>query len=79
MEPKLNSKKIINKLFSGSYRDPFSFLGMHRHKEVIYFRVLLPNAQQITVLDRLTAAPVLQLSCIDQRGFFLRLYSRLRC
>lgn len=43
---------------------------MHRHKEVIYFRVLLPNAQQITVLDRLTAAPVLQLSCIDQRGFF---------
>ncbi|UNH28673.1 1,4-alpha-glucan branching protein GlgB [Moellerella wisconsensis] len=70
MELQSMQQQIIEQLFSGNYHDPFSFLGMHKYKEKTYFRVLLPNAQQITILDRLTATPVLQLSCIDQRGFF---------
>ncbi|BBV06699.1 TPA: 1,4-alpha-glucan branching protein GlgB [Providencia stuartii] len=61
---------IIDQLFAGHYRDPFAFLGMHQQGKVTYFRVLLPNAQEVTVLDRLTAAPVVQLSRLDERGFF---------
>lgn len=70
-ETKVSSTQalIVDQLFAGNYRDPFSFLGMHQQGRKTYFRVLLPNAQQVTVLDRLTAAPVIQLSRVDPRGF----------
>ncbi|ELX8380512.1 1,4-alpha-glucan branching protein GlgB [Providencia vermicola] len=72
-ETKVSSTQalIVDQLFAGNYRDPFSFLGMHQQGRKTYFRVLLPNAQQVTVLDRLTAAPVIQLSRVDPRGFFV--------
>lgn len=63
-------QQIIDQLFTGNFRDPFSFLGMHQQGNVTYFRVLLPNAKQVTILDRLTATPVIQLSLVDERGFF---------
>lgn len=61
---------IIDKLFAGNYQDPFSFLGMHQKDKSTYFRVLLPNAQQVIVLDRFTAKPIIQLTKLDERGFF---------
>lgn len=61
---------IIEQLFAGTCRDPFSFLGMHRQDNLIYFRAFLPNALKVTILDRLTAKPVIQLACVDKRGFF---------
>ncbi|MEY1237781.1 1,4-alpha-glucan branching protein GlgB [Providencia manganoxydans] len=70
IEQQSGQQQIIEQLFAGKYRDPFSFLGMHRVGEITYFRVLLPNAQQVTILDRFTATPVIQLSQIDPRGFF---------
>ncbi|WP_040976348.1 1,4-alpha-glucan branching protein GlgB [Necropsobacter massiliensis] len=67
---RLVSQDVINAFFDGNHSDPFSVLGMHETDNGIEIRVLLPDANRVTVLDKETHATLTDLDYVDERGFF---------
>ncbi|MFQ1047001.1 1,4-alpha-glucan branching protein GlgB [Avibacterium paragallinarum] len=63
-------QQAINAFFNGTHSDPFSVLGMHETEKGIEVRVLLPDANQVKVLDKENPSKVYPLDCLDERGFF---------
>ncbi|PWC16502.1 1,4-alpha-glucan branching enzyme [Brenneria roseae subsp. roseae] len=60
----------INALIDGHYADPFSLLGMHQTAKGIEVRALLPDAQEVWLVDATNGRKVIELKQIDARGFF---------
>ncbi len=67
---RLVSQDVINAFFDGNHSDPFSVLGMHETDNGIEIRVLLPDANRVTVLDKETHTTLTELDYVDERGFF---------
>lgn len=66
----------INQLISGHYADPFSLLGMHVVAASIEVRALLPDADQVWVVDADKGTQVGELRRDDDRGFFVGVIAR---
>ncbi len=65
-------KYLIDQLFSGTFADPFSYLGPHENSNGAALRVLLPGAEAVRVLDHDNPKKVLaDMSLLDERGFFI--------
>ena len=65
-------KYLIDQLFSGTFADPFSYLGPHENSNGTALRVLLPGAEAVRVLDHDNPKKVLaDMSLLDERGFFI--------
>ena len=47
----LPDQHVINQIISGHYADPFSLLGMHAVAAGLEVRALLPDADQVWVID----------------------------
>ncbi|MCG8709719.1 1,4-alpha-glucan branching enzyme [Brenneria sp. 4F2] len=60
----------INSLIAGHYADPFSLLGMHKTSNGIEVRALLPDAQEVWVVETRRGCKVAQMEPYDERGFF---------
>lgn len=73
---------VVNQIFSGHYADPFSLLGMHVVAAGVEVRALLPNADQVWVIDtsKSKKSPEknrkVELCRYDARGFFVGLIPR---
>ncbi len=72
----LPDQHVINQLISGHYADPFSLLGMHSVAAGIEVRALLPDADQVWVIDADKGTRVAELRRSDDRGFFVGLMPR---
>ncbi|GBU11709.1 1,4-alpha-glucan branching enzyme [Enterobacterales bacterium] len=72
----LPDQHVINQLISGHYADPFSLLGMHSVAAGIEVRALLPDADQVWVIDADKGTKVAELRRYDDRGFFVGLMPR---
>jgi len=72
----LPDQHVINQLISGHYADPFSLLGMHSVAACIEVRALLPDADQVWVIDADKGTRVAELRRSDDRGFFVGLMPR---
>lgn len=72
----LPDQHVINQLISGHYADPFSLLGMHSVAAGIEVRALLPDADQVWVVDTEKGTQVAELRRYDDRGFFVGLVPR---
>lgn len=72
----LPDQHVINQLISGHYADPFSLLGMHAVAAGIEVRALLPDADQVWVVDADKGTQVCELRRYDDRGFFVGLIPR---
>ncbi|MBJ7223021.1 MULTISPECIES: 1,4-alpha-glucan branching enzyme [unclassified Brenneria] len=66
----------INSLIDGHYADPFSLLGMHQTTQGIEVRALLPDAQDVWVVESGNGRKVAQLERYDERGFFYAVLPR---
>ena len=66
----LPDRQVINQIISGHYADPFSVLGMHQTERGLQVCALLPDAQEVWLIDTKTGRRVAQLDCEDPRGFF---------
>lgn len=66
----------IEALIGGSFADPFSVLGMHKTSQGIEVRALLPYASEVWVLEEKSQRRQVQLTCLDDRGFFCALIPR---
>lgn len=67
----LVSPAVINQFFEGTHSDPFSVLGMHETENGIEIRALLPDANKVVVLEKETGKEVIELTCVDEQGFFV--------
>lgn len=74
--PVLPDQHVINQIFSGRYSDPFSLLGMHEVTAGLEVRALLPDADQVWVIDTEKQSRVAELRRTDDRGFFVGLMPR---
>ncbi|MCC3748254.1 1,4-alpha-glucan branching enzyme [Rouxiella badensis] len=74
--PVLPDQHVINQIFSGRYADPFSFLGMHEVAAGLEVRALLPDADEVWVIDTQKQSRVAELRRYDDRGFFVGLMPR---
>ena len=74
--PVLPDQHVINQIFSGRYADPFSLLGMHEVTAGLEVRALLPDADQVWVIDTQKQSRVAELRRYDDRGFFVGLMPR---
>lgn len=74
--PVLPDQHVINQIFSGRYADPFSLLGMHEVAAGLEVRALLPDADQVWVIDSQKQSRVAELRRSDDRGFFVGLMPR---
>ncbi|WP_208950276.1 1,4-alpha-glucan branching enzyme [Rahnella sp. ChDrAdgB13] len=72
----LPDQHVINQIISGHYADPFSLLGMHSVSAGLEVRALLPDADQVWVIDVEKAKQVAELRRYDDRGFFVGLIPR---
>ncbi|MRT02338.1 1,4-alpha-glucan branching protein GlgB [Ewingella americana] len=72
----LPDQHVINQLISGHYADPFSLLGMHAVAAGIEVRALLPDADQVWVVDADKGTQVCELRRYDDRGFFVGVIPR---
>jgi len=72
----LPDQHVINQIISGHYADPFSLLGMHAVAAGLEVRALLPDADQVWVIDAEKGKKVVELRRIDDRGFFVGLIPR---
>ncbi|MDR3431258.1 MAG: 1,4-alpha-glucan branching protein GlgB [Rouxiella aceris] len=68
--PVLPDQHVINQIISGHYADPFSLLGMHDVATGLEVRALLPDADQVWVIDTQKQRRVAELRRYDDRGFF---------
>lgn len=76
--PVLPDQHVINQIISGRYADPFSLLGMHQVAAGLEVRALLPDADQVWVIDTQKQSRVAELRRADTRGFFVGLMGRRR-
>ncbi|MFD3248434.1 1,4-alpha-glucan branching protein GlgB [Rahnella aquatilis] len=72
----LPDQHVINQIISGHYADPFSLLGMHSVAAGLEVRALLPDADQVWVIDVEKGKQVAELRRYDDRGFFVGLIPR---
>ena len=72
----LPDQHVINQIISGHYADPFSLLGMHTVAAGLEVRALLPDADQVWVIDADKGKKVVELRRTDERGFFVGLMPR---
>ena len=72
----LPDQHVINQIISGHYADPFSLLGMHTVAAGLEVRALLPDADQVWVIDADKGKKVVELRRTDDRGFFVGLMPR---
>ena len=72
----LPDQHVINQIISGHYADPFSLLGMHTVAAGLEVRALLPDADQVWVIDADKGKKVVELRRTDERGFFVGLIPR---
>lgn len=72
----LPDQHVINQIISGHYADPFSLLGMHTVAAGLEVRALLPDADQVWVIDVEKGKKVIELRRTDERGFFVGLMPR---
>ncbi len=64
------TKKAIENLIAGYEADPFAFLGMHETAKGLEVRVFLPDATQVSVIDKKSGRNVGKLTCQDPAGFY---------
>lgn len=69
-------KAMIKRLMSGNFSDPFSVLGMHQTEHGMEIRALLPDACEVWLIDEKTSHRLVQLTCMDEGGFFCALIPR---
>lgn len=74
--PVLPDQHVINQIFSGRFADPFSLLGMHGVAAGLEVRALLPDADQVWVIDPQKQSRVAELRRYDDRGFFVGVMPR---
>jgi 1,4-alpha-glucan branching enzyme len=74
----LPDRHVINQIISGHYADPFSLLGMHLIGHSVEVRALLPDADNVWVIDGKNGHKIAELSCLDPRGFFSGVIPRRR-
>ena len=73
--PQYVDTAAIDALFAGTHADPFAVLGQHPVEQGLVVRTLQPGALSATVVD-LTGKKLVDLSLIDERGFFEGLVPR---
>ncbi|GBU09201.1 1,4-alpha-glucan branching enzyme [Gammaproteobacteria bacterium] len=74
----LPDNTTIHRLIEGEYPDPFSILGLHLIDDIddinktshLELRALMPNADEVSVLDKASGLKLCTLTKIDERGFF---------
>ena len=66
----LVTQSVIDAFFDGVHSDPFSVLGMHETDLGVEIRTLLPDANQVAVIERESGKTVAELDRLDERGFF---------
>nr|WP_314265784.1 1,4-alpha-glucan branching protein GlgB [uncultured Moellerella sp.] len=64
------TKKAIESLIAGYEPDPFALLGMHETAKGLEVRVFLPDATQVSVIDKKSGRNVGKLTCQDPAGFY---------
>lgn len=67
---KKTNDKIRIEILEGKCNDPFSLLGPHFIKNYLEFRVFLPNAKRVIILDKATHQEAIILKKTDQKGLF---------
>ncbi len=68
--PVVPDQQVIRQIISGHYADPFSFLGMHLADASVEVRALLPDADQVWVIDSKKQSRVAELQRVDDGGVF---------
>ena len=66
-----DEQQTVDSFFFATHGNPFSYLGRHRVNglgDVI--RTLQPDAEKVTVIDRASGKPVIEMTKTDERGFF---------
>src|SRR6185312_8143783 len=58
-------------IIEARHGDPFSFLGMHKTPDGITVRVMLPGAQEVSVIEPATGAVAAKGVQIHRDGFFV--------
>ncbi len=66
----------IEAIVQGQYEDIFSVLGLHTSDQGMIFRVFLPNADKVSIVDKKTNRVVLKLTQIHEQGLFEGLLKR---
>ncbi|QIM65465.1 1,4-alpha-glucan branching protein GlgB [Frederiksenia canicola] len=62
--------QFIEQLSSGTCRDPFAYLGIHKMPKGVIIRAYLPEALRVTVIDQ-NAKPIALMDKIDERSLFV--------
>jgi len=62
--------EAFSRLTAGDHGDPFSVLGMHRIKQQLFVRAMLPGAISVAVIDSNTSSKLAMLECIDNTHIF---------
>lgn len=74
--PVVPDQQVIRQIISGHYADPFSFLGMHLVDASVEVRALLPDADQVWVIDSKKQSRVAELQRFDDGGVFIGVIPR---
>lgn len=74
--PVVPDQQVIRQIISGHYADPFSFLGMHLVAASVEVRALLPDADQVWVIDSKKQSRVAELQRYDDGGVFIGVIPR---
>ena len=61
----------VEAIVAGLHDDPFAFLGMHKASAGIYVRAMLPDAEEMTVIDTATGDVAARGERIHPAGFFV--------
>ena len=61
----------VEAVVAGRHGDPFAFLGMHKASAGIYVRAMLPDAENMAVVDAATGEVAAQGERIHAAGFFV--------
>ncbi len=74
--PVVPDPQVLRQIISGHYADPFSFLGMHLLAASVEVRALLPDADQVWVIDSKKQSRVAELQRYDDGGVFIGVIPR---
>ena len=61
---------VYHQLMAGDHGDPFSVLGMHQHKKLLYVRTLLPGAVSVAVIDSQSGSSLAILDRVENTDIF---------
>jgi len=61
----------VEAIVAGRHDDPFAFLGMHKASAGIYVRAMLPDAEEMAVIDTATGDVAARGERIHPAGFFV--------